>query len=412
MAAIGALLVAGCGDAPQSADELAPIGPPPSLQDDVAAAAVVLTDIQAAELSVETVAARETAEAVELAMPGLVEPSPDDFAAVSAPIAGRVVRVLAHEGEPVRRGQTVAVIESQEFASLVASLGQARAGVGEARAALEQAEAEVALQQQQVERYTQLVAERISPQMRLDQARADLRRAQAQVQGAKARIQAAEAQVRGAQTQLAAVGVGAQAAELATRTGRVSISVTAPRSGLVDRHTIDTGGSVMAYEEMMTIVGQGELMARGQATPEQAARIRPGDGVSVRSTEDASIAVAATVTSVAPAASMEDRSVPVYVKIPAGRGLRPGQSVRMSVVTRGGAARLTVPLAAISYDGDRARVFVQTGPRTFEPRAVDLGPPGAETVTVLDGLAAGDAVAVTNVFDLKALARFEAYGEE
>ncbi len=83
----------------------------------------------------------------------------------------------------------------------------------------------------------------------------------------------------------------------------------------------------------------------------------------------------------------------------------------MSVVTRGGAVRLIVPLAAVSYDGDRATVFVQTGPRTFEQRAVGLGQPGAETVTVLDGLSAGDAVAVTNVFDLKALARFEAYGE-
>ena len=59
-----------------------------------------------------------------------------------------------------------------------------------------------------------------------------------------------------------------------------------------------------------------------------------------------------------------------------------------------------------------ATVFVQTGPRTFQQRDVALGPPGDETAPVLDGLAAGDRVAVTNVFDLKALARFEAYGEE
>jgi cobalt-zinc-cadmium efflux system membrane fusion protein len=316
-------------------------------------------------------------------MSGLVEASPEDFAAVSAPISGRIARVLAHEGEAVRRGQTVAVIESLEFASLVADLMQA--------------EAEADLQRQQVARYTQLVAERISPQMRLDQARADLRRAEAAVQGARAR--------------LSAVGVGESAVREAARSGRVRVSVAAPRSGLIDRHSIDLGGAVMAYDEMMTIVGQSEVMVRGQASPDQAARIRPGDGVSVRSAADSSVAVAGRVSSIAPAATADDRAVAVYVRLPAGRGLRPGQSVRLSVVTRDAAPGLEVPLAAISYDGDRAVVFVQTGPRAYELRPVVLGAAGEASVGVRDGLRPGERVAVSNVFDLKALTRFDPEAE-
>ncbi|GAB5550105.1 MAG: hypothetical protein SangKO_098650 [Sandaracinaceae bacterium] len=403
LALAAGLLAAGCGDgAPPEADA-DPVGPPPSLQREAGPAVVTLTDVQAAELSVETAEVVASGATVEIEMPGVAEPSPDDFAAVSAPVSGRVVRVLAHEGEAVRRGQTVAVLQSMETASLSASATQATAEVAQAEAGVAQAQAEVALQRQQVERYTQLVAERISPQMRLDQARADLQRAEAQLRAARAAVASAQARVTGSRDQLAAAGGGGRGG---------TVAVTAPRSGVIDRHTVDLGGSVMAYDEMMTIVGQGEVMVRGQATPDQAARLRAGDGVSVRSANDPSLVVASTITSVAPAASAEDRAVPVYVKVPAGRGIRPGQSVRLSVVVHAEAGGLSVPLAAVAYDGDRAMVFVQTGPRTFEQRPVELGAPSEETAPVLSGLASGDRVAVTNVFDLKALARFEAYGEE
>ncbi len=397
------LLAAGCGGDASLEAEADPIGVPPSLQREAGPIAVTLTDEQAAALAVETAEVTALGGTVEIEIPGLAEPSPDDFAAVSAPVSGRVVRVLAHEGEAVRRGQTVAVIQSMEVASLSASAAQAAAEVAQAEAGVAQADAEVALQRQQVARYTQLVAERISPQMKLDQARADLQRAEAALRAARAAVTSARARATGSRDQLAVAGGGGRGG---------TVAVVAPRSGMVDRHTIDLGGSVMAYDEMMTIVGQGEVMVRGQATPDQAARLRPGDGVSVRSASDPSVVVASTVTSVAPATTADDRSVPIYVKVPAGRGIRPGQSVRLSVVARGEAGRLAVPLAAVAYDGDRATVFVQTGPRTFEQRVVELGAPGAETVPVLSGLAAADRVAVTNVFDLKALARFEAYGEE
>ena len=403
LAAPTALLLGGCTDGAPTAAEAEPIGVPPSLQAERGPTVVSLTDEQAAELTVEVAEVGAAGRTVELSMPGIAEPSPDDFAAVSAPVSGRVTRVLAHEGEAVRRGQTVAVIQSLEAASLAAAARQSGAEVAQAEAGVTQAEAEVALQRQQVERYTQLVAERISPRMRLDQARADLQRAEAALRAARAAVSAAQARASGSRDQLAAAGG-------AGRGG--TVAVTAPRSGVVDRHTVDLGGSVMAYDELMTIVGQGEVMVRGQATPDQAARVRPGDGVSVSSASDPTVVVAARVASVAPAASADDRAVAVYVKVPAGRGIRPGQSVTLSVVARSDGRALAVPLAAVSYDGDLATVYVQTGPRTFEQRPVELGSPSEETAPVLAGLAAGDRVAVTNVFDLKALARFEAYGEE
>ncbi len=378
-----AAALAACGGS-AAPDASPPAGPPPSLQRAPRVQVVSLTDLQASELGIgtETVALAEAPFAVEL--PGLAEPSPDDFAAVTAPIAGRVVEVRAHEGERVRQGQVVALLESMEFAGLVADLVQA--------------EAEAALQQQQVERYAQLVAERISPQARLDQARADAARAGAMVQAARAR--------------LGAVGVGEAAARQAAAGGKVRVPVVAPRAGTVDRHSVVLGGAVAAYDEMMTLVGSREVMVRGQATPEQAALLHPGDRVDVGATDDTTWALAARVTSIAPAADAASRAVAIYVRVPAGQGVRPGQSVRLRVHARSSGPRLTIPLSAIVYDGDRATVYVARDSRTFVQRAVTLGAPEARRVPVLEGLREGERIATSHVFDLKALGRFEAYGEE
>jgi cobalt-zinc-cadmium efflux system membrane fusion protein len=69
-------------------------------------------------------------------------------------------------------------------------------------------------------------------------------------------------------------------------------------------------------------------------------------------------------------------------------------------------------MAAIVYEGDAATVFVRKDGRTFERRAVTLGRIGAEDAVVTAGLAPGEAVAVSQVFSLKALGRYAQYGEE
>ncbi len=379
------LALAACGrEIPAPLDAEAP--PPPSIRGVDAARLVRLDDAQASELAVQTVRIAASTAPVVLTVPGTVEPSPEVYAVVSAPIGGRVVRVGAHEGEYVRAGQTLALIESLELAALVGDYLEARA--------------EADFQQQQVARYGPLVEKRITAQSVLDRAEADRRRAEALVGAARARLSAA--------------GVTAAALDrYATDGGRAVVAVTAPRAGFIQDHRIDLGQAVAAYDELATLVGSAEVLVRGFVSPGEAARVRPRDAVTIRLLGDAERAVEARVTSVQPATDAERRAVAVNVRVATpNRELVPGQSVEMEIVTATTASALLVPLSAIVYEGDAATVFVRRDARTFERRVVTLGRIGDANAVVTEGLEAGDEVAVSQVFSLKALGRYAQYGED
>jgi cobalt-zinc-cadmium efflux system membrane fusion protein len=384
LALVAALGLAACGgDVPEIATEDVP--PPPSIREEATTRLVRLDDAQVAELAVQTVRVAASTEPVVLTMPGTVEPSPEAYAVVSAPIGGRIVRVGAHEGEAVRAGQPIALIESLELASLVGDFLEARA--------------EADYQQQQVARYGPLVEKRITARGVLDKAEADLQRATALTQAARSRLSAA--------------GVSDAALERYATDGRAVVAVTAPRTGTIQDHRIDLGQSVGAYDELATIVSAAEVLVRGFVSPDEAGRVRPGDAVMIRLPNDPDRPLAARVTSVQPAADREHRAVAVNVRVPTpNRELVPGQSVELDVTTATTAPAVLVPMSAIVYESDDATVFVRQDDRTFERRVVTLGRVGGEDVVVTDGLEPGEEIAASQVFSLKALGRYAQYGEE
>jgi cobalt-zinc-cadmium efflux system membrane fusion protein len=379
-----ALGLAACGGEPP--DPVATDAPPPpSIRAEEPTRLVHLDDAQVTELAVQTVRVAERTEPVVLTVPGTVEPSPEAYAVVSAPIGGRIVRIFAHEGEAVRAGQSLALIESLDLAALVGDYLEARA--------------EADFQRQQVARYGPLVEKRITARSVLDKARADLQRADALVQAARARLSAA--------------GVSDAALARTAADGRAVVAVAAPRTGTIQEHRIDLGQSVSAYDELATIVNSAEVLVRGFASPDAAQRIRPGDAVTIRPPNDPDQTIAARVTSVQPASDAAHRAVAVNVRVPTpNRELVPGQSVELDVATAATAPTVLVPMAAIVYEGDDATVFVRRDDRTFERRAITLGRTGAEDVVVTAGLDAGEEIAVSQVFSLKALGRYAQYGEE
>ncbi len=381
------IVFAGCGGSYEPPPPQ-PVGSPPSLSGEADIVQVVLSPDQVKELDVKIVTVQPSNAPIVLSMAGDVVPSPDAFAVVSAPISGRVARITVHEGEPVRRGQVVAYIESLEFASIVGAVVEAKARVD--------------LNRSTTTRYKQLVDEGISPRARLLAAEAELTQAEAVHRAARAR--------------LTALGISDKSATELAASDRPLLPVTTPIGGLVDRHGIDLGQAVAAYDEMLTVVGSAEVLVRGLASPEQALQIKPGDRVSITPTSGGSgtansISISATVTSVSPAVDSESRAVIVNIRTKPG-GLRPGQPVRLSIETQGNQTALLLPIDALSYNGDAAVAFVKTGPETFQQRTLTLGPARTDSVPVLAGLEPGDEVAVSNVYDLKALARFEQYGEE
>jgi cobalt-zinc-cadmium efflux system membrane fusion protein len=80
---------------------------------------------------------------------------------------------------------------------------------------------------------------------------------------------------------------------------------------------------------------------------------------------------------------------------------RPGSFVTAAIAVERRDVRVAVPFAAVQTVDGRRAVFVRTK-QGFEKRDVVLGRRDGAVVEVVSGLAAGDTVAVSNTFSLKA----------
>lgn len=387
---LGALfLLAACGDPAVEAPSGEAISAPPSIAGKAAAPGpqfIQLTDAQAAELAIETVPVRRERMTVPLSAPGTVHPSPDHIAVVSAPINGLVIAIHAHEGERVRRGDLLMELESLEFANLVADYLQARA--------------EVQYQERQLERVRKLFDRKISPEREVERISAETSRAHAALQAANARLLAVgvtEGQIREWET---------------SPDAHPHLRILADIDGVISEHLVDRGQAVTAYQKVASIVDTRRVLVRGFFSPEDAGDLHPGDTVMVSMRETPDEGIMTTVATIIPTLDAINKSVGVNMFVDTRQGWPlPGQHVRLTAMVRPAGPVMVIPMAAVQFEDDRASVFVAAGPQRFEKRPVTLGRQGGDRVIVSGGIQPGEEVAVTQVFTLKALARFSEFAE-
>jgi len=365
------------------------IPPPPSIANETQdrVAVIRLDDRLSAELNIQTVTVQRTQGRYAINLPGEVLPSPKNFALVSAPISGRIVQIYAHEGEAVRKGQVLLELESLAFANLAAEYLQAKA--------------EEAYQQTQVDRLLLLVEKKISPRSKLEKAEADLSRASTSVSATYSRLKA--------------VGVPDDRIEQwsVNQRQRPLLQVLSPITGIIDQHNIDLGQSVSDYQEMMSIIDPSHVLVRGFVSPEDAGALHPADPVTIRKRKGSGIEISARITTINPALDPENKSVTVNILMPTVGGWPiPGQNVTLEIQTTQEIPVMMLPLSAVQYDGARPAVFVQKDRHTYEKRYIEIARINEGEVIVAGGLDDGEVVAVSQIFSLKALGRFELYGEE
>src|SRR5437879_1991968 len=276
---------------------------------------------------------------------GTVNPRPGRFAELSAPGPTRVARIFVAPGQRVAGGDSLVGFERAPFDASARS----------AAAALVSAE-------RAYSRAVRLVQAGILAQKDSEQAAAEL--AQAQVAAITAR----------------------RAQELAT--------LRAPLAGVVTRMTAVMGAAVdpTALDIVLDV------------SPAEAARIRPGDAVTVMSGESGGgealgegvvTDVAATVDSVSRAVAVRARLVrPV-------RPLRIGESVSGKIVTLVHPRAVTVPVAALVPAGDGFQLFVVDSAGVAHARPVTVGGRSEALAEILTGLKAGETVVTTGAYGVE-----------
>lgn len=186
-----------------------------------------------------------------------------DYVYVSAPGAGTIATIAAREGQVVKAGEVLLILDSRQQEAMLraaeARVEAARANaenlatgsreeeVAVVRASLDKAEADLALARSQSERSDKLLVEGLVPQAKADQDRATLKSAEAQAAQLRAELRVSELPARDPQRVAAeATLVAAEADADKAREDLADRTILAPVDGRIERVYFDDGEIMQA----------------------------------------------------------------------------------------------------------------------------------------------------------------------
>lgn len=341
------------------------------------------------EIRVEPVEVRRVS--VVLSTTGRVDFDQDHLAHVSPRISGRIHEVLARLGQYVEAGDALAVIDSIEL--------------GQVKSAFLQAKAQLNLARRTLEREEGLLTDRISSEQAVLEVRARYEQALANFQAARQRL----ALIGLSKKEINAVRYEAKDAALFT--------LRTPLDGTVMEKHINLGEIVSPNTNLYTIADLGKLWVWIDVYERDLGGVHLADDVSLKVDTYPDQTFVGKVTYLRDQIDADTRTARARIDVDnSDRRLKPGMFASVTVTDPHGregqeAPRvLAVPASAVQRDGDSFVAFVRVGENRYERRVLRIGRRTDTYVEVLDGLSAGESVAVTNVFILKSEAAKESMG--
>lgn len=324
-----------------------------------------------------------------------------DVYVVSAPVAGRLLRVERESGDAVEAGETVARLLPSQPALLDArSESEARAAVRSAEAALSFASAEATsalaalnFAQAEFNRIEALHEGGVASQGALDRVRLDYRRAQAAYNTAQAGVRMREAELEAAQARLQPDHVDGE---------NEVVEIEAPASGLVLQVLQESESPVAAGAPLMEIGNPADLEIVVELLSTDAVRVSEGAAALITDWGDGAAPLRGRVRRVEPygflkisALGVEEQRVNVIVDLvdpqEEWRRLGHGFRVEAAIETWSGDDVLQVPVPALfRHEGEWALFTVEGGRARLTP--VEVGHDNGEVAEILSGLSGGETV--------------------
>jgi HlyD family secretion protein len=339
-------------------------------------------------------------------------------AAIVPKISAPVERFFVQRGEKVREGQVLATLEHRD---LEAAVVQARGAYEQAQAAAETtrqasvpadrqkaqfdvttAKAALDAQQKVYDDRQMLLKQGALPQRDLESAGVALAQARSQYEVAKQHLDAltsvTQAQtLKTAEAQLTTARGQYEAAE----TQLSYATIRSPIDGVVTDRPFYAGEMASAGTPLLTVMDVSSVVARAPFPEAQAGAIAVGDAATllVPGLEEP---VAGQVTVVSPALDPSSTTAQVWVQAPNPDGrLKPGTSVRASVVARTVPDAIVVPEEALVGESGSRSVMVVGDDHKAHEREVTVGITQDGRVQIVAGLKAGETVVTTGAYGLE-----------
>jgi len=340
---------------------------------------------------------------------------------IAAETTGRVNAIPVSEGQTVKRGQLLIQLNDLDER---ASLAQAAAAVGQAEAklrqlhevalpaasqTLKQAQTNAEQAKKQYERTRDLQARGFFSQAQLDEAKRNYDVIASQVSAA--RLQVKSNQQAGSDLAVAAATVAQANASL--RLAQVKLnedSILAPADGTLISRSVESGDIVQPGKELMVLAANGETQFSVQLDEKNLAKLALGQKVLGSADAYADQRFDAVVSYINPGVDATRGSVevklvvanpPVY--------LRQDMTVSVDIETARRSGALTIPTGAIHDASSNAPWVLVVRNKHTVRQSVKLGLRGDNSVEVLSGLKAGEAVILTAVGTIVADMRVRAH---
>lgn len=325
-----------------------------------------------------------------------------DVYLVSAPVAGRLLRVGNRAGEAVTAGDVIAVVQPAPALFLddrsrresETAVRAAEAALSLARAEVAQADSQLAWAQAEARRTETLFASAVASRSALDRARLELRTAAAAREQARAGVNVRQANLETARARLADPAPGGSSAR--------TVPIRAPASGRVLRVLQESEAVVAQGAPVMEIGDPGDIEVVAELLSSDAARVSVGAPVVIDSWGGEPLR--GRVRKIEPAGflkvsalGVEEQRVNVIIDPvdppPAWRAVGHGYRVEAAVAVWRADSVLRVPIGSLFRDGGRWAVFrVEGGRARLTP--VQIGESDGELAEVRSGLEAGQRVVV------------------
>lgn len=412
--------------------------------------------VERAGIRVEPVGETMSAAAESIASTAVIQANGYRETPVISLLGGVVRRVNVELGQTVAKGQTVAVVFSDELAAAqsryitlgteVATSKQAyeraaklaelnpisRGELDMAAAKLKIAEAELAEHIRHHERARKLLAIGAESRAEFEMAVTKMKTAEAEVTQARenhkraievARLnpvgrgefEMAAVKMRSAETERAAardklilLGLSPGRVEALRSPSQISseIALTAPVAGTVTARNINPGMVVEPNKDLLKVTDLSTVWAVAQVYENDIGKLRQGSGASVTSDAYPGRIFRGNVAYIDPNIEPQTRTAQVRIELDnSDRSLKIGMYVNASfaAATDSGATAPTIPASAVQMIGNRQMVFAATGePNVFALKFVRLGTESDGRFTVIEGLKAGDRIVTDGSFLLRA----------
>jgi cobalt-zinc-cadmium efflux system membrane fusion protein len=303
-----------------------------------------------------------------ISLVGTVDFNASHVAAIGTRLRGLVSRVDKYEGDSVKAGESLALVQSAEL--------------GEAQAAVSMLQAEYEAAEINAKREAALAERKLTTAREVEVASVEARKSALKLEAARQKV--------------AALGGAGSGSELGSRIVRSPIAGTVVERNVAPGQFVD--GDLVAFK----VADLEHLWIELDVFERNLPHVHVGDRAELKPLTGGA-ALQGTVAKVASTINPETHSAIVRIEVSnRDRKLRVGQAVKATLHSSGtGQAHPVVPTSAITFVDGKPTVFVATGPGEVAVTRVMLGANDSARTEILSGLKAGDRVVTGGVFSLK-----------